>query len=133
MDMSIDEETKKIITELLLYCPRDLEDENHTYRGVRYESSEERLVVNEEEGTEYYTREIGAANLFGAVVFITNYLNEESEKEIEGVVIAECVTNVLVELEKLHIIREIPEVKRMSFSIVPSTKKESFNISVDKG
>jgi len=129
--MDIDEETKNIIIELLLYCPRDLEDGVHIYRSSRYESTEERLVVDDEE--EYYTREIGASNLFSAMTFISNYLCEKSEEEVTEHTVADCFKGILVELEKLHIIRELPEIKRSNFSVVSSNKKGSVNISVDKG
>ena len=112
-------ELKKIIVNVLEQIPLPLIDEasNDIYAGYLYEFTEPREYTDVVADKKYTSREIGASNIYTALIFVSRYMTQ-----FEGNDSAENHTDVLTaifkELEEERLIREIPEIKRKKIKLV---------------
>lgn len=112
-------ELKKIIVDVLKQTPLPLLDEtsNDIYAGYLYEFVEPREYTDVVVDKTYTSREIGASNIYTALIFVSRYMTQfEGNDSIENH--TEVLTAVLKELEEERIIRELPEIKRKRIKLV---------------
>ncbi len=118
---------KTVVTEILLDYPKD------TYNSIydTYNELSEWELVSErevEEGSDYFSRDIGTENIMTAMeylfrnllpVLVTNKLSQEGANEVVNTIFIDIINDLIEE----KVIRRIPEIYREELKVINGGKE----------